>query len=59
MVPAGTSVTFTSGTGTKASVTSAGVVKGLEAGSTIITASITVDGVTYQDTCTIIVEAAE
>ena len=59
VVPAGTSVTFSSSASGKASVTSAGVVKGLEAGSTIITASITVDSVTYSDTCTIIVEAAQ
>lgn len=59
VVPAGTSVTFSSSASGKASVTSAGVVKGLEAGSTIITASITVNSVTYSDTCTIIVEAAE
>ena len=57
--PSGTSVTFTSSASGKASVTSAGVVKGLEAGSTVITAAITVDGVTYNDTCTVIVEESE
>lgn len=57
--PAGQTVTWTSGTTAKATVNgSTGVVHGVAAGSTIITASITKDGVTYTDTCTIIVEAA-
>lgn len=58
VVPAGTTITWSSSASGKASVTSGGVVKGLEAGSTTITASITVDSVAYTDTCTIIVEAA-
>lgn len=48
-------VSFTSSAVGKASVTSAGVVKGLEAGSATITVSITEDSVAYTDTCTVIV----
>ena len=55
--PSSASVTFVSSASGKASVTSAGVVKGLEAGSTIITASITDNGITYSDTCTVVVSA--
>ena len=58
LIPAGSTVTWSSSASGKASVTSAGLVKGLEVGSTIITASITVDSVTYSDTCTIVVVAA-
>ena len=54
-IPASETVTWTSSAGTVASVTSGGVVEGLVAGSTVITASITVDGVTYTDTCTVVV----
>lgn len=53
--PSNASVSFSSSASGKASVTSGGKVKGLEAGSTIITASITVDEVNYTDTCTVIV----
>lgn len=53
--PAGSTVTYSSSASGKASVTGAGKVKGLEAGNTIITASITESGVTYTDTCTVIV----
>ena len=56
-VPAGQTITWTTGNGSVASVTS-GVVKGEGAGNTIITATITVNGVTYTDTCTVIVTAA-
>ena len=56
--PTGQTVTYSSGTMAKASVTSAGKVTAASAGSSIITASITVDGVTYTDTCTVIVSAA-
>ncbi len=56
VVPAGSSITWTSSAGTKASVTN-GVVKGLVAGTTIITASITVDSVSYTDTCTVVVNS--
>lgn len=58
VVPEGSTVTWATASGTIATV-SAGEVTGKEAGSTIITASITADGVTYSDTCTVIVEAAE
>lgn len=54
VVPAGTSVTWTSSADGKASVSN-GVVTGEAEGTAIITASITVDGVTYTDTCTVIV----
>lgn len=56
VVPSGTTVTWSSSDGTKASVTSGGVVTGEAAGSATITASITVDGVAYTDTCTVVVE---
>lgn len=54
IVPVGTSVTWTSSADGKASVSN-GVVTGEAEGTAIITASITVDGVTYTDTCTVIV----
>lgn len=56
-VPAGETVTWTSGNSSVASVLD-GVVTGEDAGNTIITATITVDGVTYSDTCTVIVKQA-
>ena len=56
VVPAGTTVTWTSSAGTKASVAN-GIVTGLDAGSATITAKITVDGVDYTDTCEVTVEA--
>lgn len=55
--PIGETVTFTSSAGTKASVDSTGTVRALDAGSATITASITVDGETYTDTCAVTVEA--
>ena len=55
--PSSATVSFASSASGKASVTNAGKVKGLEAGSTIITASITDSGVTYSDTCTVIVDS--
>lgn len=54
LVPAGSTITWASSASGKASVTN-GVVKGLQAGSTTITASITVNSVTYSDTCTVVV----
>ena len=57
--PAGETVSWDSASDTIATVTSGGVVEGATAGNTIITASITVDGVTYTDTCTVVVTAAE
>lgn len=55
--PANATVTWASSASGKASVTSAGKVKGLEAGDTTITATITVDGHTYNDTCLVVVAA--
>ena len=55
--PAGETVTWASGSTSVAEVSN-GTVSGEGTGNTIITASITVDGVTYNDTCTVIVEAA-
>lgn len=52
--PYGTSITWESGNTSVATV-SDGTVSAEGAGSTIITASITKDGVTYNDTCTVIV----
>lgn len=56
-MPSTASVTWTSADTSIATVSS-GVVTGAAAGNTIITASITVDGVTYDDTCTVIVREA-
>lgn len=55
-VPASTTVTWSSSNGTIASVVN-GVVTGEAEGTAVITASITVDGVSYTDTCTVVVEA--
>lgn len=55
--PASQTVTWTSSNGTVASVSGGVITAGESAGSAIITASITVDGVTYSDTCTVIVTA--
>jgi len=56
-VPSTATVTWQSDTTAKATV-SDGVVTGVAAGSAIITAKITVDGVTYSDTCTVVVVSA-
>ena len=57
--PAGKTVAYTSSAGTKASVgASTGLVTAEDDGTAIITATITVDGVDYTDTCTVIVEEA-
>lgn len=56
--PNDATVTWTSGDTSVATVSS-GVVTGVGTGNTIIRASITQDGVTYDDTCTVIVEAGE
>lgn len=56
-VPANATVTWSSANSNIATV-AAGVVTGEAEGNTIITASITVDGVTYTDTCTVIVTEA-
>lgn len=55
VIPAGTTVTWSAGNTEYASVSSSGVVTGEGVGNTIITASITVNSVTYTDTCTVIV----
>lgn len=57
VVPAGTSVTWTSSTGATASVVN-GKITALAAGTTTITAKITVDGTDYTDTCAVTVSAA-
>ena len=57
VVPAGSTVTWTSASTTVATV-SGGTVTAKAAGNTIITASITVGGVTYSDTCTVIITAS-
>lgn len=56
VIPAGKTVTWSSASTTYATVSN-GEVTGKAAGSTIITASITVDGVAYTDTCTVVVES--
>ena len=53
-VPSGQTVTWSSSDDTKASVAD-GVVTGEGAGSAVITASMTYDGVTYTDTCNVTV----
>ena len=55
--PADAEVTWSTGSSSVATV-SDGVVTAEGVGNTILTASITVSGVTYTDTCTVIVEAA-
>lgn len=55
-VPAGKTVTWSSGSSSVATV-SGGTVTAVAAGNTIITASMTSDGVTYTDTCTVIVSS--
>ena len=57
VIPAGTSVTWTSSTGATASVAN-GKITALDAGTTTITAKITVDGTDYTDTCAVTVSAA-
>lgn len=58
-IPAGETVAYSSSASAKASVgASTGLITAEEAGQAIITATITVDGVSYTDTCTVVVEAA-
>lgn len=57
VLPEDASVTWSSGTQAKATVSSGGVVTGVAAGSSVITATITVGGHTYTDTCTVVVTA--
>ncbi|MBP0976077.1 MAG: Ig-like domain-containing protein [Oscillospiraceae bacterium] len=56
--PPSAEITWSSGTQAKATVSSSGVVSGVAAGSSVITASITVGGTSYTDTCTVTVNAA-
>lgn len=58
VIPSDAAVSWSSSSDAVASV-NAGIVSAVSEGSAIITASITVDGVTYNDTCTVVVEAAE
>lgn len=55
-VPAAQTVTWSS-SDTSVATVAGGVVTGVAEGNAIITATITVDGVTYSDTCTVIVSA--
>lgn len=57
-IPSGQTVTWTSSDDNIASV-AGGVVTGEAEGDAIITATITVSGVDYTDTCTVVVEAGE
>lgn len=54
LTPAGTTVTWNSSTTSKATVSN-GTVTAVAAGSSIITATITVNSVAYSDTCTVVV----
>lgn len=56
--PTGETVTWGVGSSSVATVNN-GVVTGAGAGNTIVTASITVDGVTYNDTCTVVCTVEE
>lgn len=55
--PASQTVTWSSSDTSVATVTSGGVVEGVAEGNAIITATITVSGVAYTDTCTVVVGA--
>ena len=59
LVPMGGTLVCASSASTYATVTNAGVVTGVSAGSATITATYTVDGNEYTDTCVVTVEAAE
>lgn len=60
VVPAGAAVTWSSSASTYATVgASTGLVHGESEGSATITASITVDGTNYTDTCAVTVNAVE
>lgn len=56
--PENASVTWSSATEAKATVSSTGAVTGVAAGTSEVTASITVGGTTYTGTCTVTVVAA-
>ena len=55
-VPRTAEITWTSSAEGKATVSSTGIVTGIEAGSATITAKITVDETDYTDTCAVTVE---
>lgn len=55
--PSDASITFESSDTDKVTVTSAGKIKGIAQGNAIVSASITDSGVTYEDTCTVVVAA--
>lgn len=55
--PTGETVTWSSSATGKATVSNAGLVTAKDPGNAIITATITVDGVDYTDTCTVVVTA--
>ena len=55
VIPSGSTVTWASANTAIATVSN-GEITAKDVGTTIITASITVDGVTYTDTCTVVVE---
>ena len=55
LYPANATITWSSGTQAKATVASDGTVTGVASGSSVITASITVGGTAYTDTCTVTV----
>ena len=58
VVPSDATITWSSAATGTASVSDGTVTAGSSAGNTIITAAITVSGVTYNDTCTVIVTAS-
>ena len=53
--PANATVSWSTGNSSIATVSDGTVTAGSTAGNTIITAAITIDGVTYNDTCTVVV----
>lgn len=55
LYPANATIAWTSGTMSKATVSADGVVTGVAAGTSVITATITVGGTTYTDTCNVTV----
>ena len=55
--PSGQEVSWSSSDGEKASVSN-GEITGVDAGSVVITASMTYDGITYTDTCNVTVTSA-
>lgn len=57
--PADAVVTWTEDSSSAVCTVSNGVVTGVAAGNAVVTATITVDGVSYTDTCTIVVAAAD